>query len=83
MTAYLKFLLVEASIVIRVGIGLNKSNGLESFGANEIVLDACFPRKTCPNDGNEHLGWYLDTSWTRAPPPHCNNVHVAKLIYTM
>ena len=57
MTVYLKFLLKDTDIIF--GIGLNKSNGLETFGRNEVVLDARLSRETRPNDCNEHLSGYL------------------------
>ena len=57
MIAYLKFLLRDTEIIS--GIGLNESNGLETFGRNEVVLDARFPRETRPDDRNEHLRRYL------------------------
>ena len=49
---YLKFLLKDTDIIF--GIGLNESNGLETFSRNEVVLDARFSRKTCSDDCNEH-----------------------------
>lgn len=56
MIAYLKLLLRNTEI--RFGVGLNESNGLETFGRNEVVLDARFPRETRPDDCNEHLRLY-------------------------